>query len=144
MPKGHPLAGKRRLALADLARYPLVGYHAGSTAGRLVNETLRASGLAARLVVSANDSDVIKTYVADGLGIAVVPALALTREDRGALVSLDVTALFPRTFMTLSLSADRHLRRYLTDFIELVAPEWKRGVVQRALTATRARDSAAK
>jgi DNA-binding transcriptional LysR family regulator len=138
MPIGHPLGRKRRLTLADLARYPLVGYHAGSTAGSLVSETLRGNGLTPRLVVSANDSDVIKTYVAEGLGIAVVPALALTEEDRGTLLSVDVTALFPKTFMTLSLSGHRHLRRYLTDFIELVAPEWKRSVIQRALTATRA------
>jgi LysR family cys regulon transcriptional activator len=131
MPQRHELARRQRLTLAELARHPIVGYHAGSTAGRLVADAFRSKGYEPRLVVSANDSDVIKTYVAEGLGIAIVPTLAIDDADRGTIRAIDVTALFPKTYMTISLSRDRHLRRYLTDFIGLVAPEWTREAVQR-------------
>jgi len=135
VPKGHALSHKKRLSLNDLARHPIVGYHAESTAGRLLASTFKSNGFVPRFVVSANDSDVIKTYVSDGFGIAIVPTLSLDDAGRDALTAIDVTSLFPKTFMTICLRQDRHLRNYLTDFISLISPEWTRRAIQHAISA---------
>lgn len=135
MPKGHALSQKKRLSLMDLVRYPIVGYHAGSTAGRLLTDAFKAKGLEPRMVVSANDSDVIKTYVAEGLGIAIVPSPCIDETERAVISTTDVTGLFPKTFMTISLRRDRHLRNYLTDFISLVAPKWTRKAIQQEIAS---------
>lgn len=135
MPLGHPLAKKARVTLADIARYPIVGYNPKQRGGQLITETFRAKGLEPRLVVSAIDSDIIKAYVAEGVGIAVIPTLALDAEiDRGLRV-VDVTRLFPRTALTVSLRRDVYLRRYVPDFIQLVAPRWSYDAIQREMAS---------
>jgi len=135
MPAGHPLARRRRLSLADIADHPLVSYHPRSRGGEVIGRAFREAGIAARHVVSASDSDVIKAYVVQGLGIAVVPTIAFDRHADAGLHAKDVTGLFPESVMTLSLRRGTHLRRYLTDFIRMVVPRFDRGAVERAMHA---------
>ena len=134
VPRGHALAGRKRVTLADIARYPIVGYSSRFRGGQLIAQTFREHGLKARLVVSASDSDVIKAYVAEGLGIAVVPTLALDESD-SRLSAIDVTELFPRSTMTASLRPDFYPRRYLLDFISMLAPKFNRNALQKAMNA---------
>ena len=137
MPLGHPLAGRTRVTLPDIARYPLVGYDPRQRGGQIIGETFRARGLEPKLVVSAIDSDIIKAYVAEGVGIAVIPTLALDAEaDRGLRI-VDVTGLFPRSVMTVSLRRDIYLRRYVPDFIQLVAPRWNYEAIRREMASKR-------
>jgi LysR family cys regulon transcriptional activator len=144
MPIGHPLAGKERVTLADIARYPLVGYNPKQRGGQITAETFRKKGLEPKLVVSAIDSDIIKAYVAEGVGISVIPTLALDPEvDRGLRV-VDVTRLFPRTVLTVSLRRDLYLRRYVPDFIRLVAPKWSYEAIQRRMAARAPQEAAAR
>ena len=85
--------------------------------------------------MSAIDSDIIKAYVAEGIGIAVVPTLALDPEADRGLRMVDVTHLFPSSTMTVSLRRDIYLRRFVPDFIQLVAPKWGYEAIQRAMAA---------
>ena len=140
MPVGHVIAGQTQITLKDIAEFPLVGYTPSQRGGQIIADTFRAAGLEPRLVVSAIDSDVIKAYVAEGLGIAVIPTLALDAEADRALRVVDVTHLFPKSAMTVSLRRDVFLRRYVPDFIQLVAPRWNRESILRAMSTS---DSAA-
>ena len=133
MPKGHPLSRKKRIVLADFADYPFVSYHPRSRGGQIIGKAFRDAGISARHVVSASDSDVIKAYVTEGLGIAVVPAIALDPHADAGLHAVDVTRLFPESLMTVSLRRGTHLRRYLTDFIAMVVPQLGRAAVERAM-----------
>jgi LysR family cys regulon transcriptional activator len=93
-------------------------------------------------VVSAIDSDIIKAYVTEGVGISVIPTLALDPEvDRGLRV-VDVTRLFPSTVLTVSLRRDLYLRRYVPDFIRLVAPKWSYEAIQRRMAARAPQEAA--
>lgn len=136
MPAGHPLARKKRIVLEDIVRYPVVGYHARSRGGEIIAQALREAGVAARFVVSASDSDVIKAHVAEGLGIAVVPTIALEPRADSRLHAVDVTRLFRESTMTVSLRRGTHLRRYLTDLILMIGPQMTREAVERALKRT--------
>lgn len=141
LPLGHMLTKKARVTLADIAKYPLVGYHPKQRGGQIVGDTFRARGLEPKLVVSAIDSDIIKAYVVEGVGIAVIPTLALDPEvDRG-LRMMDVTHLFPKSVMTVSLRRDIYLRRYVPDFIQLVAPRWNYEAIQREMISTSRQDA---
>jgi LysR family cys regulon transcriptional activator len=142
VPRGHPLSGRKRVALADIARYPIVGYNPRFRGGQIISQTFRDHGVKARFVVSASDSDVIKAYVAEGLGIAIVPTLALDGSD-SRLSAVDVTELFPKSTMTVSLRPDFYPRRYLLDFISMLVPKFSRGAMHKALHASSARPSPA-
>lgn len=133
-PKAHPLARRRRIALRDLAQYPIIGYHPRSRGGQIMGETFRAHGIDARFVVSASDSDVIKSYVAAGMGIAVIPALAFDPHIDKRIGAVDVTQHFPRTVTTVCLRRDVYLRSYLTDFIQMVVPRLTRERVLNAMS----------
>lgn len=136
MPRAHPLAARKRITLKDMADYPIVSYHPRSRGGQIIAQTFRDAGISARYVVSASDSDVIKAYVAEGLGIAVVPSIALDRHADRGLHAVDVTRLFPESMMTVSLRRGTHLRRFLTDFIEMIVPQLGRSAVERAMHLT--------
>lgn len=135
MPLGHMLTKQQRVTLADIAQYPLVGYHPKQRGGQIIGDTFRARGLVPKLVVSAIDSDIIKAYVAEGIGIAVIPTLALDLEADRAIKAVDVTALFPKSVMTVSLRRDVYLRRFIPDFIRLVAPQWSYEAIQKEMAS---------
>ncbi len=136
MPKGHPLGRKKRITLEDFSGYPVVSYHPRTRGGQIIARAFRDAGVTVRHVVSASDSDVIKAYVAEGLGIAVVPTIALERRADSRLQAVDVTRLFAESVMTISLRPGTHLRRYLTDMIQLVAPQLGREAVSRTMQAS--------
>ncbi len=121
MPRGHPLAKKRHIALGDISGYPLLGYNPRSRTGQIIAETFRAHGIRPRYLVSVGDSDVIKAYVAKGLGIAVLPGLAFDARIDTKLEARDVTGLFPKSTITVSFRRNAYLRKYVIDFVRRVS-----------------------
>ena len=74
-PHGHRLAGRRRLRAADLADEDLV-VHAGggrSAMNAVVHGLFEGAGLEARVAHQVAETSTLVTFVAAGLGIAVVP-----------------------------------------------------------------------
>ena len=76
VPTGHPLAKVKVLTLAALARYPIVTYDFTFTGRSQINAAFDAEGLAPNVVLTALDSDVIKTYVELGLGVGIIAEMA--------------------------------------------------------------------
>lgn len=133
VPNRHPLTRLRRLTLGAIARYPLVAYSFRARGGQIMEDALRAQSLAANAVVSAMDADVVLAYIAEGLGIGIVPSMAVAAGLPAGLTTIDVTRLFPDSRLTLSLRRDIYLSAHMADFIRTVAPAWTRGAIQRAL-----------
>ena len=78
VPEGHPLASAPSLSLEELARHPLITYHDGYTGRARIDRTFAAAGLAPDIVLTALDSDVIKTYVELGLGVGIIAEMAIS------------------------------------------------------------------
>ena len=137
MPKGHALAGRRKVELRDIAQFPLLGYNPPTHTGRVIAQTLRGSGIHPRYLISVSDSDVIKAYVSKGLGIAVIPALAFDSHLDPAIESKDVTHLFPKSVLTVSFRREAYLRKYVIDFIRMVLPGFDARLDQQTGSASR-------
>lgn len=77
VPARHPLAGRRRIPLADLADDAWVSndISAGLTQG-LLDRACRAAGFRPRYTVEAQDHYTAIAFVAAGVGITVLPELA--------------------------------------------------------------------
>jgi LysR family cys regulon transcriptional activator len=133
LPRNHPLTRDKRLTLAAIARYPLVAYSFRARGGQIMEGAFQEKGLAIDAVVSAMDADVVIAYIAAGLGIGIVPAMAVAASLPAGLTVVDVTRLFPESRLTLSLRRDTYLRSHMADFISAVAPDWSAGAIQRAL-----------
>lgn len=73
----HPLAGRDRVALSEVAHEPFVLRGAPSGMRRQTLDLCRAAGFEPEVGVEADDLPTIRGFVAAGLGVAVVPAQGL-------------------------------------------------------------------
>ena len=129
-PPGHPLLGARRLTLQTLARYPIITYDAPALGRSRLMEAFAAHGLSPKIVLSAIDTDVIKAYVEQGLGIAIVAKLAFDPARDRHLRAIDASHLFEPNTIHLGVRRNDYMRGYVLDFIEMFAPQWTRERVQ--------------
>ena len=82
------------------------------------------------MVLTAIDSDVIKTYVELGLGVGILAKMAFDPARDTALRAIDAGHLFETSTTRIAIRRGAYLRGYVYDFIELFAPHLKRGVVE--------------
>jgi LysR family cys regulon transcriptional activator len=132
VPRDHPLTQLSQLTLEDVAAHPIVTYVFGFTGRSKLDEAFMARGLVPRVVFTAADADVIKTYVRLGLGIGIVAAMAYDERADDDLVALDATRLFASSITKIGCRRGTFLRGYMYDFIEDFAPHLTRDVVQAA------------
>jgi LysR family cys regulon transcriptional activator len=134
VPRGHPLAKAKTLTLAALARYPIITYDFAFTGRSQINAAFDAEGLVPRVVLTALDSDVIKTYVELGMGVGIVAQMAYDPARDGAFERLDAGHLFAPSMTRLALRRGGFVRGYVYDFIALFAPALDRATVDAALS----------
>lgn len=84
LPRDHPLAGKRRIRLQDLADETWIqesGTH--SWCGHFHETICAAAGFSPRVGFRSDDYNVVQGLIAAGVGISLLPGLSLTnvRED---------------------------------------------------------------
>ncbi len=127
--KGHPILAKRKLTLADIAAYPLVTYDISMTGRGVVNKAFEAEGLTPTFVLSAMDSDVIKTYVQLGIGVGLLAEMAWDAKQDAGLGAVPVKHLFAPSMTKIALKRGGVLRGYTYELIELLAPKLTRAVV---------------
>jgi LysR family cys regulon transcriptional activator len=133
VPRGHALLDMKRVTLKALARYPLVSYEPQYSGRRDVVKAFEKAGIAPRMPVSATDADVIKTYVEQGLGVAVLSEVTFDASRDAALRAIRAGHLFTPSTTTLLLNRKRYLHQHAYDFIEMCLPKWTRAQVQRAV-----------
>lgn len=93
LPAEHPLARKRALRLADLRDEDWVQTSASSPCARHVVRSCLAAGFEPNVTFESDDYETVQGLVAAGVGVALIPRLALTRVHRGIMVR----ALAPRS-----------------------------------------------
>lgn len=93
LPAEHPLASKRSLSLTDLRDQQWVQTSASSPCARHVVRSCLAAGFEPEVSFESDDYETIQGLVAAGVGVALVPRLALTRLHSGIVVR----ALAPRS-----------------------------------------------
>ena len=134
-PIGHPILKERPLTLERIAAYPIVTYDATFAGRSAIDKAFAEQGLKPDVVLSAVDSDVIKTYVELGLGIGIMAQMAYDPTRDPALDVVNAAHLFEPSTTYLALRKDAYLREYLYDFIEIFAPHISRLTVDTALAA---------
>jgi len=132
VPRDHPLTQVSELTLADVAAHPIVTYVFGFTGRSRLDEAFVSAGLAPRVVFTAADADVIKTYVRLGLGIGVIADMAHDAEHEDDLVALDARHLFASSVTSIGCRKGTFLRGYMYEFIADFAPHLQRDLVKQA------------
>jgi hypothetical protein len=88
----------------------------------------------------AIDADIIKTYVALGLGIGIVAYMAFDPERTRTCARWTAAHLFESSTTRIGIRRNAWLRGYTYAFIELFAPHLTRKMVQAALAGEEGSD----
>ena len=133
----HPLAineaNGEKLTLERLAEYPIVTYVFGFTGRSQLDDAFNEKGYEPKVVFTAADADVIKTYVKLGIGVGIVASMAFDADIDKELVAIDASHLFASSTTKIGLRRGTILRGFMYEFIELFAPHLDKALVDKAL-----------
>ncbi|MBD2859225.1 HTH-type transcriptional regulator CysB [Spongiibacter sp. KMU-158] len=132
VPRDHPLAQVERLTIKDIASYPIVTYVFGFTGRSKLDEAFLEHNLEPKVVFTATDADVIKTYVRLGLGIGIVAQMAHDPVTDPDLVALNASHLFEPSITKIGFRRGTYMRQFMYDFIELFAPHLTKDMIDKA------------
>jgi DNA-binding transcriptional LysR family regulator len=89
VPSGHPLAGRRRAALAEITAYPILSLPEGTGIRTVFDQACEASGIQANVALQASAPGAVADLAVRGLGIAILSE-SMTSGYRGRLQALAV------------------------------------------------------
>ena len=103
VPKGHALAKRSRVRVADLEPFPLVLLDRTTASRAWLEAQFAAAGAHPRVAMEMNSVEVVKRLAALGFGVAVVPELALRPSD--GLVGVPLVGATQRRMVGLVVGA---------------------------------------
>jgi DNA-binding transcriptional LysR family regulator len=93
-PTDHPLSRASAVSLAQVSPHPLLALSPGSTSRRLLDLAFQHTGVPMQVAMNLGSIEVIKRFVEIGLGVAIVPHVAVAAEvQHGRLVAIPVEDL---------------------------------------------------
>ena len=106
VPAGHRFAGREEIGLAEAADEEFVSFEPGYGLRQIADDLCASAGFAPRIAFEGEEADTVRGLVGAGLGVALLPATAPGRGDRG-VVSVPIRE--PRASRTVGLvwMADR-------------------------------------
>lgn len=134
-PVGHPLLSVRRLDLAAIAKFPLITYDDTFRSRRVVRQVFEENGLPPTIAMRAIDPEICKTYVANGLGVAILPTIAYDDGRDSKLRIRDAGHLFEDGIVNVYFRRGDHVRNFAYDFVLLFAPHLTRQIIDAFLFA---------
>lgn len=133
VPPKHPLLKLKRLTLTAICQHPIITYDFAFTGRSKINQAFEAEGLTPNVVLTAIDSDVIKTYVELELGVGILAKMAFEPKRDQRLRSIDASHLFEPSTTRIGISRNSYIRSYIFDFIEMFAPHLDKNTVTTAM-----------
>lgn len=140
VPPKHPLLKLKKLTLEAINQYPIITYDFAFTGRTKINQAFANRGLEPNVVLTAIDSDVIKTYVELGLGVGILANMAFDAKRDKNLRSIDASHLFEASTTRIGISRNSYIRSYIFDFIEMFAPHLDHASVQAKLESGKSGD----
>lgn len=126
VPRGHELAQQTNLTLADVSAFPLLTYRFALSTGTLAARAFTRYRVTHHTVFESDDSEILKTYVRLGLGVALLENTAFDAQSDADLMALSMNHLFEHGTYKITLRADALTRGYVYDFMHLANPDLTR------------------
>jgi DNA-binding transcriptional LysR family regulator len=127
LPLDHPLAARSVVRLEDLSPYGLILPPQRLTTYRLVDLIFQQRKVPYRVAIEVGGWEVIKEYVAMGLGISIVTGICIGEADRARLAVRNMSAYFPQRTYGVVVRKGKYLSADARAFVDLVRP----GLFQR-------------
>ena len=127
LPRKHELATQKRITLRSLHGQAAVLLAKGAETRSLVDRGLRAEGVELQAVMESGNLEVVKAYVANGLGLSIIPEMAITPTDRRRMVIRPLPGKFPARRIAVARRRDRDPGLLTTDLLKLMAEHFRAG-----------------
>jgi LysR family cys regulon transcriptional activator len=131
--RDHPLASIANPTLADIVNYPIISYTYSFNEESSLGQVFSNAGVEPNVVFTAQDPDIIKTYVRKGMGIGIVSCMAYDEQRDSDLVAIDTGKLFPRLTTWVGFRRDRFLSDYMYEFLDKLVPGASRPGIDQAI-----------
>jgi DNA-binding transcriptional LysR family regulator len=122
MPTDHPLASKEKITLEDLSPYGLILPPQRLSTYRLVDLMFQQRQVPYQVALEVGGWDVIKEYVAMGLGISIVTGICITEADHARLAVRNMKQYFPQRSYGVVMRKGKFLSAEARAFIDLIRP----------------------
>lgn len=122
LPRDHPLADKVDIQLEDLSPYGLILPPQRLTTYRLVDLVFQQRRVPYRVAIEVGGWEVIKEYVAMGLGISIVTGICLTEHDQSRLIVRNLKQYFPQRSYGVVMRKGKYLSTQARAFVDLIRP----------------------
>lgn len=133
VPEDHPLIAVESPTLADIAKHPIISYTYSFNEESSLGRAFSRAGVEPNVVFTAQDPDIIKTYVRKGMGIGILACMAYDAAADSDLVAIPAAGLFPSPTTWVGFRKDRFLAEYMYEFLELVVPGATRDRIDQAV-----------
>jgi DNA-binding transcriptional LysR family regulator len=128
-PRKHALAleegDERPVTAKALDGQPAVLLARPSETRSLIDRGLRALGASVSVVMESGNLEVVKAYVADGMGVSVLPAMAVAPADRKRLALRPMPAGFPERRIALVRRKDRAPSPLAMDLLRILSAHFR-------------------
>jgi LysR family transcriptional regulator, low CO2-responsive transcriptional regulator len=121
-PLDHPLARKENVTLQDLSPYGLILPPQRLSTYRLVDLVFQQNQVPYQVAIEVGGWEVIKEYVAMGLGISIVTGICLSETDRARLAVRNMRQYFPQRSYGVVMRKGKFLSAEARAFIDLIRP----------------------
>lgn len=121
-PLGHPLARKAEISLEDISPYGLILPPKRLTTYRLVDLIFQKQKVPYQVAIEVGGWEVIKQYVAMGLGISIVTGICIGADDHARLAVRNLSAYFPQRSYGVVVRKGKYLSAEAHAFIDLLRP----------------------
>ncbi len=121
-PLAHPLAALREVRLEDLSSYGLILPPQRLTTYRLVDLIFQQRKVPFQVAIEVGGWEVIKHYVALGLGISIVTGICIGPDDSERLAVRNMSAYFPQRTYGVVVRKGKYLSAEARAFVDLVRP----------------------
>lgn len=122
-PPDHPLASKSTVTLEDISPYGLILPPRRQITYRLVDLTFQQARVPYTVALEVGGWEVIKQYVAMGMGLSIVSSICLGDADRGRLAARSLSAYFPSRSYGVVVRKGKYLSPQARAFIALIRPD---------------------
>ncbi|WP_425493035.1 LysR family transcriptional regulator [Dyella lutea] len=121
-PPDHPLASKAEVTVEDLSPYGLILPPQRLSTYRLVDLVFQQRQVPYHVAIEVGGWDVIKEYVAMGMGISIVTGICITEADRQRLAVRNMKQFFPQRAYGVVMRKGKFLGAEARAFIDLIRP----------------------
>jgi DNA-binding transcriptional LysR family regulator len=121
-PPDHPLARQQNVLLEDLTPYGLILPPQRLSTYRMVDLVFQQRQVPYHVAIEVGGWEVIKEYVAMGMGISIVTSICITDADRQRLAVRNMRQYFPQRSYGVVMRKGKFLSKEAQAFIDLIRP----------------------